>query len=204
MTMGRSKGVLRRKLAVLGAAVTMAVMLVMAAATVSALPATTETLNASSSDPFTIDNPCPGYEEPILVEGVFHQVMRVTQVDRPNTQPGTDIYTYTIRSNTTNVTGTGEVSGDEYRFINKGGEVGGSFSTEVTPEGQGIAGQFTDEVSYIIVSEGASPNFMYHRTVKYVFPQDPDPEQPGPDPIVEIQNERTTCTGGGQTAQPLP
>jgi hypothetical protein len=202
--MGRSKEVLRRKLAILGAAVTMAVMLVMAAAAVSALPATTETFSVSSPESFTINNPCPGYEEPILVEGVFHHVLRVTQVDRADTQPGTDIYTYTIRTNSTNVTGTGELSGDEYRFINPGGSVGGSFSTEVTPEGQGIAGQFTDELSYIIVSEGASPNFMYHETIKYVFPHDPDPEQPGPDPIVEIQNYRTTCTGDGQTAQPLP
>jgi hypothetical protein len=202
--MGRSKGeVSRRKLAVLAAAVTM-VMMLAAASAVSALPATTETFSVSSPESFTINNPCPGYEEPILVEGVFHHVVRVTQVDRPNTQPGTDMYAYTIRTNSTNVTGTGEVSGDEYRFINIGGSVGGTFITEVTPEGQGIAGTFTDELSYIIVSEGASPNFMYHETIKVVFAHDPDPEQPGPDPIVKIENYRTTCTGDGQTAQPLP
>src|SRR5215208_7531582 len=165
--MGRSKEVLRRKLAVLGAAVTMAVMLVMAAAAVSALPATTETFSVSSPESFTINNPCPGYEEPILVEGVFHHVLRVTQVDRADTQPGTDIYSYTIRTNSTNVTGTGEVSGDEYRFINTGGEVGGSFSSEGSR--QGTSGEFTSEVSYIIVSDGASPNFMLHETSHYTF-----------------------------------
>jgi hypothetical protein len=172
---------------VLGLAVLMAAAVVLTAGAALAR-ATTETFNVSSPESFTIDNPCPGYEEPILFEGVFHSVVRVTQVDRPNTQPGTDFYSYTIRRNSTNVTGTGEVSGDEYRFINTGGEVGGSFSSEGSR--QGTSGEFTSEVSYIIVSDGASPNYMLHETVHYTF----FPDRP---PTAEVQNVRATCTGSG-------
>lgn len=178
---------MRRISTVLGLAVLMTAAVVLTAGAVLAR-ATTETSNVSSPASFTINNPCPGYEEAILVEGVFHHVVRITQVDRPNTQPGTDIYTYTIRVNSTNVTGTGEVSGDEYRFINSGGEVGGSFSSEGSR--QGTSGEFTSENSYRIVSDGASPNFMFHETTHYTFFPD------GP-PTAEVQNVRATCTGSG-------
>jgi hypothetical protein len=185
--MERSQEVLRRKLAVLGAAVTMAVMLVMAAA-VAMAQATTETSNVSRTESFTIDNPCPGYEEQILFEGVFHHVVRVTQVDRPNTPPGTDIYTYTIRTNSTNVTGTGLSTGDEYKLVGAGGEVGGSFSSEGSR--QGTSGEFTAASIGRIVSHGASPDFMYHETVHYTF--FPDGTATG-----EVQNVWATCTGSG-------
>jgi hypothetical protein len=43
---------------------------------------------------------------------------------------------------------------------------------------------------YVVVSEGASPNFMFHELVKYTFFWDSEP-------TAEVQNVWTTCTGSG-------
>jgi hypothetical protein len=115
--------------------------------------------------------------------------VRVTKVDRPNTPPGTDIYSYLSHTDTTDVTGTGEVSGDEYRFINPGVSTGGSFSAAATPKGQGVAASFIDEGNEQMVSEGASPNFTLHETTKYTLLSD------GTSTAV-VENTWTTCTGG--------
>jgi len=186
---------------VLGLAVLMAATVVLTAGAALA-QATTETFNVSSPVSFTIDNPCPGYEEPILVEGVFHHVVQVTQVDLPNTQPGTDIFKYTNSTNTTNVTGTGLETGDEYRFINQGGLFETTLPADETS--QGIAFTNTEELSYIVVSNGASPNFMLHGTWKTVYRE-------GTEPTIQLENVWTSCTGSGvqpspptATEQPLP
>jgi hypothetical protein len=171
----------------------MMAVIVVGGAAVAMAQTSIEKFNVSSPAQFTIDNPCPGYEEPILVEGVFHHVLQVTQVDLPNTQPGTDIFKYTNSTNTTNVTGTGLETGDEYRFINPGGTHDTTLPADETS--QGIAFTNTEELSYIIVSKGPSPNYMFHGTWKTVYRE-------GTEPIIQLENVWTSCTGSG--AQPSP
>ena len=165
-----------------------ALMVVVAAAAVFAQPPTIEKYQVSTPVSYTIDNPCPGYEEPILLEGVFHQVIQNTRVENETSL----VYKYTNRGYSTNITGTGEVSGDVYRVITTGGETGGSFlvsnSDPTSPEG--IAGTDISQTHYIVVSEGASPNFMYHELVKYTFFYNSEP-------TAEVQNAWATCTGSG-------
>jgi hypothetical protein len=119
--------------------------------------AATETLNVKKQERFTIDNPCTG--ERILVEGVFHYLTRVTQNENG--------YHFVIRTNTEDVTGTGLQTGDEYRFINVSGAVGGSVINGVNTN--------IDEVSFMVVTEGASPNFILHATEVLLFDEDFDP-----------------------------
>jgi hypothetical protein len=92
---------MKRIVVVLGVAALMVAM-VAAYAGVAMAQATNETINIRSPESFTIDNPCPGYEEPIQVDGIFHSVYRVTQVEG-------DLYRYVIHVNTSNVTGIGLV-----------------------------------------------------------------------------------------------
>jgi hypothetical protein len=143
----------RRSITLLAA---LAVMLVVASG-VAVAQAATETLNVNQPERFTIDNPCT--REPVLVEGVFHHLVHVTQ-----TEEG---YHFVIRTNTHNVTGTGLRTGDEYRFINVGGSVGGDVVDGVS--------HATDEVSFMVVTQGASPNFILHGTSVLVFDEDFDP-----------------------------
>lgn len=133
-----------------------AATLLMASGTALARAAT-ETHNVKQPESFTIDNPCTG--EPILVEGVFHHVVHVTQ-----TEEG---YHFVTRTNTRDVTGTGLQTGDEYRFINVAGEVGGYVINGVSTS--------TSEVSFLVVTEGASPNFILHATQVHVVDEDFDP-----------------------------
>jgi hypothetical protein len=145
--------IVRRSITLL---VALAVALLVASG-VAMARAATETLNVNQPESFTIDNPCTG--EPILVEGVFHHLVHVTQ-----TQEG---YHFVIRTNTQDVTGTGLQTGDEYRFINVGGAVGGSVINGVHTN--------IDEVSFMVVTEGASPNFILHGTEVLVHDEDFDP-----------------------------
>jgi hypothetical protein len=134
----------------------MAAVLLMASGLALAQTAT-ETLNVNRMERFTIDNPCTG--EPILVEGVFHHLVHVTR-----TEEG---YHFVIRTNTQDVTGTGLQTGDEYRFINVGGAVGSDVINGVATN--------TDEGSFMVVTQGASPNFIIHGTLHAVVDQDFDP-----------------------------
>jgi hypothetical protein len=134
----------------------MAVALLMASG-VALAQAASETLNVNEPERFTIDNPCTG--ESILVEGVFHHLVHVTQTE--------DGYHFVIRTNTEDVTGTGLQTGDEYRFINIGGAVGGSVINGVSTN--------TNEVSFIAVTEGASPNFILRGNEVLLFDEDFDP-----------------------------
>ena len=179
---------MRRVIMLITAAALMAVMVVVAAAAVFAQPPTIEKYHVYRPVSYTITNPCPGYEEPILLEGVFHQVIQNTRVENETSI----VYKYTNRGYSTDITGTGEVSGDVYRVNNTGGEVGASFvvSNSEPTSPQGIAGTDTSEIHYLVVSEGASPNFVLHETVKYTFFYDSDP-------TAEVQNLRVTCTGRG-------
>jgi len=163
-----------------------ALMVVVAAAAVFAQPPTIEKYQVSTPVSYTIDNPCPGYEEPILLEGVFHQVIQNTRVENETSL----VYKYTNRGYSTNITGTGEVSGDVYRVTNTGGEVGASFvvSNSEPTSPQGIAGTDTFESHSVVVSKGASPNFVLHQTLKFTFFYDSDP-------TAEVQNVWATCTG---------
>jgi hypothetical protein len=143
----------RRSITLLAA---LAVALLMASGLALA-QAATETLNVNQPESFTIDNPCTG--EPILVEGVFHHLVHVTQ-----TEEG---YHFVIRTNTQDVTGTGLRTGDEYRFINVGGSVGGSVINGVNTN--------TNEFSFMVVTEGASANFILRGTEVVVYDEDFDP-----------------------------
>jgi hypothetical protein len=161
-------GKVRRLIALV---VTVSVVLLLASG-VAMAQATTETINIRSPESFTIDNPCPGYEEPIQVDGVFHHVGHVTQFEG-------NLFRFVGHTNTTNVTGIGLVTGDEYRFINSGGFAGGGTTA-------GGTNTLTDEVSYIIVSKGASPNFMLHAQLTLVFGD--------PNPSAFHEQLRTECT----------
>jgi hypothetical protein len=179
---------MRRIIALMTATALMVVMVVVAAAAVFAQPPTIEKYHLYSTVSYTIDNPCPGYEEPIPLDGDIHQVIQNTRVENETSI----VYKYTNRAYSTNVTGTGVVSGDVYRLNSTGGEVGGSFvvsnSEPTSPEG--IAGTDTSVIHSVVVSEGASPNFVVHQTIKYTFFYDSDP-------TAEVQNVWTTCTGSG-------
>jgi hypothetical protein len=165
-------------------------VMVVAATAAFAQPPTIEKYKLESpvSD---IQNPCPEspfYGENIPLEGVIHQVIQTTRVENETSI----VYKYTNRIHSTNVTGTGEVSGDVYRVITTGGETGGSFlvsnSDPTSPEG--IAGTDTSEIHYVVVSEGASPNFVVHQLIKYTFFYDGTV-------TAEVQNAWATCTGSG-------
>jgi hypothetical protein len=174
-----------RRVALVLAATALSLLL---ASGVAMARATTETYSIRDPESFTIDNPCPGYEEPILVEGVFHHVVQVTQVEG-------DFYRSVIHTNSNNVTGTGLETGDEYRFINTGLNAGGSFNTEGGPNG--VANTLTYEVSYIIVSEGASPNFMLHEKITLVLDEDSNPN-------IYHEQLRVSCTPGAEPSQTGP
>src|SRR5215208_3894400 len=158
-------------------------VVVLLASGIARAAATTETDVYRQPESFTIDNPCQGYEVPILVEGVFQYVYRVTSVGEDPINP--DFYYFLIHANASNVTGTGLETGDEYRFIN------GIVST-----GSGSPGpsgsQFTYNVRYIIVSDGASPNFIYHEVLRQVI-------APDGQPFITIEKYWATCTAGVQT-----
>jgi hypothetical protein len=155
-------------------AVAIAVVVLLASGIASAA-ATNETDVYRQPESFTIDNPCQGYEEPILVEGVFQYVYRVTSV-------GEDPYYFLVHANASNVTGTGLETGDEYRFING---VVATGSGSPGPSGS----QNTYNVRYMIVSDGASPNFILHEVLRQVI---------GPDgqPFITIEKFWATCTAG--------
>jgi hypothetical protein len=181
---------MRRIVMLLTVALVMAVMVV-AATAAFAQPPTIEKYKLESPVSSVIQNPCPEspfYGENIPFEGTIYQVIQNTRVENETSI----VYKYTNRIHSTNVTGTGEVSGDVYRVITTGGETGGSFlvsnSEPTSPEG--IAGTAISQTHYIVVSEGASPNFMYHELVKYTFFYDGTV-------TAEVQNAWATCTGSG-------
>jgi hypothetical protein len=164
-------------------AVAIAVVALLASGIASAA-ATNETKVYRQPESFTIDNPCQGYEEPILAEGVFQYVYRVTTIGEDPINP--DRYYFLIHANASNVTGTGLETGDEYRFINGVVNTG---TSSTGPSGS----QFTYNVRYIIVSDGASPNFILHEVLRQVI---------GPDgkPFITIEKFWATCTGGVGTS----
>jgi hypothetical protein len=71
-----------------------------------------------------------------------------------------------------------------YRFINAGGEAQG---TVIAEPGAPITLNYG--VSYIIVSQGASPNFTLHERLTLVVPQDELS-----DPHVSHEQLRVSCT----------
>jgi len=164
-------------------AVAIAVVVLLASG-IARAAATTETEVYRQPESFTINNPCQGYEEAILVEGVFQYVYRVTSVGEDPLNP--DLYYYLTHANASNVTGTGLETGDEYRFINGGVSTGTS-----SPGPSGM--QFTYNVRYMIVSDGASPNFILHEVLRQVI---------GPDgqPFITIEKFWATCTAGAETS----
>jgi hypothetical protein len=126
--------------------------------------ATTETSNVMEPVSFTIEDAaggiiCPEYDEPILVEGVFHHLVHVTT----DANGG---YHYVIRTNTQNVTATGLETGEEYQFINPVGAIGGSGTGMETSKAEG---------TFHVISRGASSNLLIHYTETLVFDEDFDP-----------------------------
>ena len=170
-------------------------VMVVAATAAFAQPPTIEKYKLESPVSYVIQNPCPEspyYGENIPLEGVIYQVIQTTRVENETSI----VYKYTNRAYSTNVTGTGVVSGDVYRLNSTGGEVGGSFlvSNSEPTSPQGIAGTDTYESHSVVVSEGASPNFVLHQTIKYTFFYD---SELGYIPTAEVQNVWATCTGSG-------
>jgi hypothetical protein len=147
---------MRRIVVVLGVAAVMATMVALAAGTASA-QAETETFHQRGPYTRAVENPCTGEE--VLIEGTFHAVIHTTLND-----DGT--YHAVVRGNI-NATGTSVLTGDKYRFINTGGAEGYS----------GVGGQEVnnEEFTYLVVSEGASPNFLMHFVVKVTFNTDGHP-----------------------------
>jgi hypothetical protein len=180
---------MRRIVMLLTVALGLAVMVV-GAAVAMAQAAAPETFNEKRFESFTIDNPCPGYEEQIQIEGIFHYQGHLLKVYPDPTQPEHDIYQYQVRNNTTNVTGTGLSTGDKYR-------VNSQFSlaeVQLSPE-MGSQGLYTGTETHQsqIISYGDSPNFVVHITTKYVWTSDLEKI------YIIVENVTATCTGGGQT-----
>ena len=117
--------------------------------------ATTEVVRVSEMQSFILDEEIHGacIDEPILVEGVFYGVGAVIQNDNG--------YHYALNGGTANVTGTGQESGDEYRFINVGSTVGSSLVNGVDI--------YNTALSFIVITEGPSPNFMMQGTYHQVL-----------------------------------
>jgi hypothetical protein len=177
---------------VLGLAVLMAATVVLTAGAALA-QATTETFNVRTYESFIIPEEnatCPG-QEAIQLDGFFHYVVQVTKVDLPNTQSDTDVYKVTNNTNTTNVIGTGLVSGNEYRFVGTGRLNETLLFPEVTPEGIQYTG--IEETSYSIISPGASTNLRVHVTSKIVYDEDQAP-------LIKIEKATFDCTGAPPTA----
>ena len=135
--------------------------------------ATTEVVHVRQLESFvleeTIHSSC--IDEPILVEGVFYGVQTVTQNDTG--------YHAGVHGGTANVTGTGQESGDEYRFINVGSSVGSSLINGVET--------YETALSFIVITEGPSPNFMMHFTYHGVF-------NAGNDSPLLVDRESLHCT----------
>jgi hypothetical protein len=157
---------------------------VLLASGIAQAAATTETETIRQPESFTRENPCQGYEEPILFEGVYQIVYKVTSVGDDPVNP--DFYLSLVHVNASNVTGTGLETGDEYRFISRGVNTG---SGSPGPS----ASQNTYNVSWVIVSEGASPNFVLHESLKQV-------NAPDGHPFISTEKYWTTCTGGVETS----
>jgi hypothetical protein len=117
--------------------------------------AETTTFHNRGQITFTIDNPCTGEE--ILFEGRFHNPQHTTLNDNG--------YHVVTRGNVMDVTGTGLLTGDRYRFINAGGLVEYS---EIEGEVGGLYVN-NDETIFMVVSQGASPNFLMHLLYKVTF-----------------------------------
>jgi hypothetical protein len=175
---------------VLGLAVLMAATVVLTAGAALAQAAAPETFNEKRFESFPIDNPCPGYEEQIQIEGVFHYQGHLTKVYPDHTQPEYDIYQYQVRNNTTNVTGTGLSTGDRYRFNSQFSLAEVSLSPEMGSQGL-YTGTETHQSQ--IISYGDSPNFVLHITTKYVWTSDLEKI------YLIVENVTATCTGSGQT-----
>ena len=168
--MQQRKGVknVKRILSVLvGTVVMAALMTVMAGAALA--QAETATFNVRQPESFTMDNPCTG--EPILIEGVFHYVVHVTENENG--------YHVAIRTNSSNVTATGQQTGDKHRAIHQTGVVQGSL----------INGVFTsnETLDWRFVTTGSSPNYLLHATVKYTFDEDGQPS-------VVVEKVTAECT----------
>jgi hypothetical protein len=159
-------------------------MVVLLASGIAQAAATNETEVYRQADSFTRDNPCQGYEEPILFEGVYQYVYRVTSVGEDPINP--DFRLSLVRVNASNVIGTGLETGDEYRFISRSVNIG---SGSPGPS----ASQNTYNLSWVIVSEGASPNFVLHESLKQVL-------APDGHPAFSTEKYWTTCTAGVETS----
>lgn len=131
---------------VFGVAAVMAAAVALTAGTALAQAITD---HSRTNEPFTeiIENPCTGEE--ILFEGTFRQVTHFVQND--NGLHGGVIEVVTA-------TGTGVESGERYRFINS---VNSAFYN-------GNDGMVVDDVGreILVVSNGASPNFVTHLRAK--------------------------------------
>jgi len=170
-------------------AVAIAVVVLLASGIASAA-ATNETDVYHQPESFTIDNPCPGYEEQIQIEGIFHYQGHLAKVYPDPTQPEHDIYQYQVRNNTTNVTGTGLSTGDRYRLNSQFSLAEVQLSPEMGSQGL-YTGTETHQIQ--IISYGDSPSFIGHVTTKYVWTSDLEKI------YIIVENVTGTCTGGGQT-----
>ena len=153
---------MKRIVVVVGVAAVMAATVALTAG-VALAQAETETFHIRGTSTFTVENPCTGEE--ILFEGKFHNPQHTTLNESG--------YHFVTRGMVIDVTGTGLQTGDKYRFINAGGIVGYS---EIEDEVGGLNVNNYEGI-FMVVSEGASPNFLMHLLYKVTF--DTADGQPG-------------------------
>jgi len=173
---------MRRIVVVLGVTAVMAAAVALTAGTALARAETETFQNTGEVIPFTIENPCTGEE--ILFEGKVRNPVHTTLNENG--------YHDVTRGVLIDVTGTGLQTSDKYRLVNAGGlaeyseiegEVGGLYVNN-------------DETIFMVVSEGASPNFLMHLLYKVTF--DTADGQPG----LVFAAETIGCTPEVETTRP--
>jgi hypothetical protein len=172
---------MKRIVVVVGVAAVMAAAVALTAGAALA-QAETETWHNRGQSNFTIENPCTGEE--VLVENTFHNVIHVTLNENG--------YHTHSHASATDATGTGLQTGDEYRFINAGGFTEWQ---EIVDETSGLYVN-NYEVIYMVVSEGASPNFLMH--LLYKVTSDTADGQPG----LVFRAETISCTPEVEPTRP--
>jgi hypothetical protein len=130
----------------------------------------------------TFENPCTG--EDILFEGTYRNPVHATL--------NKNGYHTVSRSTEINATGTGSETGDKYRLINPGGFAESSQFPKTEGEVGGLLVD-NEEGILMVVSEGASPNFLIHFLYKVTY----DTEDGQPSLVFEA--ETGGCTSDIET-----
>ena len=165
---------MRRIVVVLGVAALTAAMMAVTAG-VALAQAETDHFRDTGDVSFTVENPCTGEE--ILFEGRYRNATHVAQTD--------DRYHSGNHGTLINVTGTGSGTGDKYRLVNPGGFDQSSLNVDE----DGYLFVNNDGFTFLVVSEGASPNFLMHVRLKETV------DSADGQPLLAFTGETSDCTG---------